>query len=726
MVGATTDASTRNGAVRGLDAPVAARWPSTRIVHGRTLVDEWAWLRDDSRRDPTILRHLRAENRHTNRVLKSSGRQARLRRRFVARTPYATEIDICHVGGRWWYLRPGAGGDRICVADQEPAGSWHFDDDAPATPAGERCVVDLTEVTSRQPDVALVGFEPSPDGRHLAYLLSVGGSERFQLQVVRTNRPGAGPVLTVDGVGGDIAWLGTGRLLYLGLDERERASTVWARNLGAGRATGRAELVWEEPDPARYLGLGAVPGGPHLQIVTATHTANEVRLLDPTRPQQAPQLVRALQEGVTYWVGTQRAGRGWRLVTWTVDRNGRVLIHQAPLRQPRQRRLLRRLPAGTVLEDGQPVGRHLVRVQRRHGQQQVLVTGPDGLDRPLPLPEDPSITVELDGPGPTRGELRLWAVSTTRPRTLLSAQLRTGEVRHLRAQPYQGHDPDRYRTTMTCAVASDGTRIPITITAPARTGGDRGELGGGAADAGGTRGLVLTAYGSYGRSEQLEMSPLIVELLEQGVAVAVAHVRGGGEGGPGWHQAATGVHKVRSFTDYLTCARALIDQGWVAPGRIVAQGGSAGGTLVGYAVNEAPELFAAAVALVPFVDCINTNLDPTLPQVIAERDEWGNPDDPDDFAAMATWSPYENVRPQPYPPLYVTGALQDHRVGVWEPAKWVQRLRAASTSGHPILLQVSFTSGHEGPSDPSEVYDEQARIAAFILDALDGTLTARH
>ncbi len=274
-------------------------------------------------------------------------------------------------------------------------------------------------------------------------------------------------------------------------------------------------------------------------------------------------------------------------------------------------------------------------------------------------------------------------------------------------QPVLGdYDPAHYATERLWATAPDGTQVPLSIVSRRDVARD------------GTAPCLLYGYGSYEYSIDPVFSSLRLSLLDRGFVFAIAHVRGGGELGRHWYEDGKLLAKPNTFSDFVACAHKLIEDRWTAPERLVARGGSAGGLLVGAVANLAPELFRAMVAEVPFVDCLSTMLDDTLPLTVIEWEEWGNPGaDPEVYSVMKGYTPYENVRPTRYPALLVTAGLEDPRVGYWEPAKWVQKLRATDPGGH-VLFKVELDSGHAGPSGRYEAWRDEAFVVAFVLDAV--------
>jgi oligopeptidase B len=332
----------------------------------------------------------------------------------------------------------------------------------------------------------------------------------------------------------------------------------------------------------------------------------------------------------------------------------------------------------------------------------------DGTERELAMPEPvydtgPATNAEFD-----TQTLRFTYTSLVTPSTLFDEDLPTGERRLLKqTEVLGGHDPSGYETGRLWATAPDGTAVPISYVHRADVAHD------------GTAPCLLYGYGSYEACMDPTFSTLRLSLLQRGFVFAIAHVRGGGELGRPWYDDGKELHKRNTFTDFIACAEHLVAERITAPERLVARGGSAGGLLMGAVANLRPDLFAAVVAEVPFVDCLTTILDETLPLTVTEWEEWGNPvEDPAVYSYMKGYSPYDNVAAAPYPAILATGGLNDPRVSYWEPAKWVQKLRTTTTGDRPIYLKTELGAGHQGPSGRYDAWKDEAFVYAFMLDAL--------
>ena len=406
-------------------------------------------------------------------------------------------------------------------------------------------------------------------------------------------------------------------------------------------------------------------------------------------------------------------------------------LMQAPDDAPGRGSWTEVIPArtGIRLDAVDPFADHLVVYEREDGETRIrVIEAATGLSTPVDQPETPSTVWGGSNPEYDSTTLRYEYTSMVTPRSVFDLELDTGELELRKRQPVLGDfEASRYTTERRWAVADDGTRVPISlvyrtdrVAAPGSASAGGGGGGGGEAAP-----CLLYGYGSYEASMDPTFSSLRLSLLDRGFVFAIAHVRGGGEMGRQWYEEGKFLAKPNTFTDFVACARMLVAEGWTSPDRLVARGGSAGGLLMGVVANLAPDLFRAIVAEVPFVDCLTTILDDSLPLTVLEWEEWGNPvEDPEIYAVMKSYSPYDNVRsvdpdgvPVRYPDILATGGLSDPRVGFWEPAKWVAKLRAANPENR-VLLKTEMGAGHGGPSGRYDAWKDEAFVYAFILDAL--------
>jgi oligopeptidase B len=361
---------------------------------------------------------------------------------------------------------------------------------------------------------------------------------------------------------------------------------------------------------------------------------------------------------------------------------------------------------GIRLEGADAFATHLVLHERTEARTQLRIVDPaTGAGDTLPMDEEVYTAGAGANPAFDTRVLRFGYTSMTTPVQEIDLDLDTGERTVLKQQPVRGgYDRDRYVSWREWASAPDGTRVPISLVRRTDTPTD------------GTAPCLLYGYGSYELSIDPGFSPARLSLLDRGLVFAIAHVRGGGEMGRRWYEDGKFLAKPNTFSDFVACADHLVEQRITARDRLAIRGGSAGGLLIGATLNLRPDLCAAAVAEVPFVDVVNTMSDPTIPLTVIEYDEWGDPSDPTFHAVMRSYSPYDNVREADYPALFITAGLNDPRVQYWEPAKWVAKLRTTITGGGPVLLRTELGAGHAGRSGRYDAWRDEARVLAFVLD----------
>ena len=507
-----------------------------------------------------------------------------------------------------------------------------------------------------------------------------------------------------------LAWADEETLFYVRPDDALRPHQVWRHRLGT--PVGDDALVYEEPDERFYVSLHRARSGGVLVIDSESKRTNEAWLVDTARPADPARLVAARDDGVEYSVEHHRgpAGDESLFILTNADGAENFALVRAPAATPGREHWRPVVAArdDVRLDRVDAFATHLVVSERADGlaRLRVLDLGA-GSEAPVSTGDDVA-TVWL-GPNPEYDTtvVRVVATSLVTPTTDYDHDLTTGASRVVKRQPVEGYDPAGYETRRLWAAAPDGTRVPISLV----------QRRGRPAD--GTAPLVLYGYGAYEISIDPSFSISRLSLLERGVSYAIAHVRGGGELGRRWYDDGKLDHKRNTFTDFVACARELVGAGYAAPDRVVARGGSAGGLLMGAALNLAAEQWRAVVAEVAFVDVLTTILDPSLPLTITEWDEWGNPTvDEHIYEYLRGYSPYDNVASLPYPTVLATAGVNDPRVQYWEPTKWVQRLRAATTSDAPIFLKVELGAGHHGPSGRYDSWREEAFVLAFALAAL--------
>ncbi len=727
-------------------APVPERRPVQLEAHGDVRVDDWFWLRDKD--DPAVLAHLSAENAYTEAVMEgTTGLQTTLFDEIVARIE-ETDLSVPVRKGPWYYYgrtkegsnygihcrRPAVGGGEVGGDGVETEGKAGGGDGEARE--GEQVILDENLLAGGHGYFAVGNLAVSPDHEWLVYSTDTSGGERYTMRF-RELSTGAESPESLEDTSYGVAWASdNATVFYVRVDEAMRPYQLWCHRVGTDPSTD--VRVHEEADDRFYLGVGRTKDDQFILCGLDSKVTSEVRALPADDPQGEFMVIEPRRQGIEYSVdhdrGDPNGGRDSRFLIVTNDGAEDFRLMEAPDRAPGRAQWREVIPArpGVRLDGVDPFADHLVVFEREGGETRIrVIDASTGASTPISQPESPSTVWGGANPEYDSTTLRYEYTSLTTPRSVYDLDLQTGEAVLRKRQPVLGgFDPSRYRTERRWAVAEDGADIPISLVyrpdlVPPPGAGHEGS--GGSADAGSSAGApcLLYGYGSYEASIDPTFSSLRLSLLDRGFIFAIAHIRGGGEMGRRWYEDGKFVAKPNTFTDFVACARSLVAAGWTSPDRLVARGGSAGGLLMGAVANLAPELFRAIVAEVPFVDCLTTILDETLPLTVLEWEEWGNPvEDPEIYSVIKSYSPYDNVcsvdsagEPVRYPDILATAGLSDPRVGFWEPAKWVARLRAANPE-NKVLLKTELGAGHGGPSGRYDAWKDEAFVYAFILDAL--------
>jgi oligopeptidase B len=694
--------------------PTAKQVPTERSYHGDTVTDPYAWLADP--KDPEVTAYLEAENSYTDELTAGLGElRSAVFDEIKARTQ-ETDLSVPVRKGSWWrYSRTVEGQQysihcRRLVADGEVTPPVP-EDGKPLD--GEEVLLDGNVLAEGQAFFSLGAFSVSPDGKQLAYSTDFAGDERYTLRIKDLV---TGEVLAdeVPNTAHGCAWsLDGSALFYVTVDDAWRPYRIWRHIVGA--PTADDVVVFEESDEKFWLGVGTSRDEKWLMIHTASKLTSEVWLLDAAAPTGDFSVVAPRRQGVEYDVEVA----GDRLLILHNDGAENFELASAPL--PGAGDTAAWTPviphrADTRLLSVDAFESYLVLYYRRGGLTGLSVLPPSGVgeERPITFPE-PLYTV---GPGAnpeySQTVFRLGYNSMVTPSTVYDYDLATGSLTVLKqlqvlpapsGAPFSSADYEQYREW---AVADDGTQVPISIVCRKGTPRD------------GSAPCLIYGYGSYEISIDPGFSITRLSLLDRGFVFAIAHVRGGGEMGRSWYDNGKMLTKKNTFTDFVASARHLVSAGWTSAERLVARGGSAGGLLMGAVANLAPTAFAGIVAQVPFVDALNSILDPSLPLTVTEWEEWGDPlHDPAVYAYMKSYTPYENVAPVAYPAIFALTSLNDTRVLYHEPAKWTARLRAVA-SGGPFLLKTEMEAGHGGRSGRYDAWQEEALVLAWIVTTAAG------
>ncbi|GIU87606.1 MAG: oligopeptidase B [Acidimicrobiia bacterium] len=680
--------------------PVAPRRPTTLRLHGDERVDDWYWLRD--RDDPAVRAHLEAENAYTEAVLAPlRPLRDRIYEEIRSRVQ-ETDASAPVPDGPWEYFTRTAEGLDYAIHCRRPRGD--------ADPAHEAVLLDENALAAGHDYLAVGVFSVSPDHRLCAYAADTTGGERYTLRF-RDLSTGRDLPDVVEDVTYGFAWAGDSRsCFYVRPDAALRPWQVWRHTVGEP-ATADV-LVFQEDDEHFFVTVRRSRSERFVFVETASKTTSEAWFVPADDPGAPPRVVAPREPGHEYHVEhhwDEERGDRFLVVTNAGGAARNFKLVAAPAVDPARQYWTDLVPHrdDVRLEAVDAFARHLVCTERHEGLVRLRVLSvEDGSAHDVAFP-DPAYTVWI-GPNAQydTATLRYGYTSLVAPVTDVDHDMDSHASTVVRTQPVLGgYDPADYVSERIWATAGDGTRVPISLVRRRDVPADGRAPG------------LLYGYGSYEHSVDAAFRSSRLSLLDRGFVFAIAHVRGGGELGREWYEAGRLGRKMNTFTDFLACAQHLVEHGYVHPGRLVARGGSAGGLLMGVVANLRPDLFAGIVAEVPFVDVITTMLDPSLPLTVTEWEEWGDPRDAEAYRWMRAYSPYDNVRTQPYPAMLVTTGLHDPRVQYWEPVKWVAKLRAHTTSGRPILCRVELDAGHGGPSGRYDAWREEATVLAFVCDA---------
>ena len=678
-----------------LKPPIAAKWPVKATHHGLEISDDYAWLRDASYPvvdDAAVLDHLKAENAWFDARMKPHRPLVdALFKEMRARIKEA-DSSVPQKDGDWLYWIEYEEGAEYKKWWRRPVG-------APDDGSADVLILDEPMLAEGKDYFRVGALSVSQDGGKLAYSIDDNGSERF---TVRIKDLVTGEMLAdeIPGTLSSLVWVaGDTGLIYSLANEQWRTDN--ARLHWLGQPLSDDVELYHEDDEGFRVGSSLSADDKWVMIGASDHETSEVRLVPAHDPLAKPLLVRARHKGVEYDVDTH----GETLFVHTNDSHENFRFATAPLAEPSD---WTTLIAGSdeFYLTGFELHRDFYVVEgRRAGLDTIEMRYYDDPERvePVAFPEESYSAGLGNNPEFAVDTLRLSYESMVSPSTVFDYHVaeRRLETRKVQEIP-SGYDASLYRTERLEVEARDGTAIPVSIVYRA----DRANPGP----------LHLYGYGAYGIAIPPGFSTARLSLVDRGFAYAIAHIRGGDDLGRAWYKAGKLERRTNAFTDFVDAAKGLIAKGYTDAGKITISGGSAGGELMGAVINSDPELWGAVVAHVPFVDVLNTMLDASLPLTPGEWPEWGNPiEDRAAFELIHSYSPYENVRAQAYPPMLVTAGLNDPRVTYWEPAKWVARLRELKTDDNELLLKTNMGAGHGGKSGRFESLEETAEEFAFIL-----------
>ncbi|MBW3098629.1 S9 family peptidase [Pseudohoeflea coraliihabitans] len=682
-------------------APIAPQRPVSDTHHGTTRSDPYSWLRDANWqamfKDPSLLdadirAHLEAENAYVSAAMADTEELQKTLFREMRGRIKEDDSSVPAPDGPWCY------GIRYVSGGEHPI-SFRL----PREGGKEEILLDGDREARDAAYFRLAGSSHAPDHRHLAWAYDDKGSEFFTLKV-RNLESGADLDDLVENTGGGGAWTAdSGGFFYTAVDENHRPAHIYYHRLGTPQSQDR--LVREESDPGFFMGVAESRLHDYIFIAINDHETSEWWTVPADAPEKAPRLVAERRSGVEY--SLTEGGDVFYILT-NVDGAKDFKIMQAPVGAPEPdnwTEVVAHKPGRLILSIS-AYADHLVWMERENGLPRIIVRQRStGAEHAIAFDEE-AYSLGFQGSMEYDTEtVRFTYSSMTTPSQLFEYNMRTRE-RHLLKETEipSGHNPEDYVTRRIIAPAHDGESVPVTLLYRRDTPLD------------GSAPCLLYGYGAYGIAIPAAFNSNCLSLVDRGFIYAIAHIRGGKEKGFAWYEAGKRAHKRNTFHDFISAAEALVAAGLTRHDRIIAEGGSAGGMLMGAVANMAPGAFGGIIAAVPFVDVLSTMLDDSLPLTPPEWPEWGNPAASEqDYQMIASYSPYDNVTRQAYPPILALGGLTDPRVTYWEPAKWIARLRECSTSGEPMLLKTNMAAGHGGAAGRFQRLEEIAFEYAFAL-----------
>ena len=669
--------------------PVAKQVAHITEVNGHKMVDNYAWLREKT--NPEVRAYLEKENAYTEAVMKpSEGLQKTLYDEMLSRVK-ETDVEVPYKEGEYLYYTRVEAGKQYPIRCRKKG----------SMSAPEEVLLDVNELAQGQAFMSIAAFAVSPDGNQLAYSYDNTGYRQFTLSVkdLRTGKTLADHAERV----GSVVWASDNQTIFYTQEDpvSKRQFRLYRHTAGSTNAD---TLVYEEPDEKFSVEAYKTRSQAFIFMVSRSHTTSEARYIPATQPDAEWKILEPRKQGVEYYpdhngelfyIRVNDTGRNFRLVSVPATDPGSKNWHEVMAQNP-----------DVMLDDTDFFRNFCVLYEREGGLPQIRVIDlRNGQSKRIAFPEPAYAAHAYTNRVYDTNELLYAYQSPITPPSVFSYDMEKGTSTLLKQKEVPGgYDPKKYTVEQIYAVAADGVKVPISVLRLKDAKLD------------GTGALYLYGYGSYGISIDSFFNSNIFSMVDRGVVTAVAHIRGGGEMGKTWHDAGKMMNKRTTFTDFIACAEDLVKRGYGSKDRLVIEGRSAGGLLMGAVLNMRPDLFKAAVVGMPFVDVINTMLDESLPLTVGEFEEWGNPKEKAAYDYMITYSPYDNIAAKAYPAMLVKTSFNDSQVMYWEPAKYVAKMRATRTDHNVLLLKTNLSpAGHGGASGRYDRLKESAFDYAFIL-----------
>ncbi|EMW8742296.1 oligopeptidase B [Escherichia coli] len=680
--------------------PKAARIPHAMTLHGDTRIDNYYWLRDDTRSQPEVLDYLQQENSYGHRVMASQqALQDRILKEIIDRIPQR-EVSAPYIKNGYRYRHIYEPGCEYAIYQRQSAFSEEWDE--------WETLLDANKRAAHSEFYSMGGMAITPDNTIMALAEDFLSRRQYGIRFRNLETGNWYPEL-LDNVEPSFVWANDSWTFYY---VRKHPVTllpyqVWRHAIGTPAS--QDKLIYEEKDDTYYVSLHKTTSKHYVVIHLASATTSEVRLLDAEMADAEPFVFLPRRKDHEYSLDHYQHRFYLRS-----NRHGKIFgLYRTRMRDEQQWEELIPPRDNIMLEGFTLFTDWLVVEERQRGLTSLRQINRKTREVIGIAFDDPAyVTWIAYNPEPETARLRYGYSSMTTPDTLFELDMDTGERRVLKQTEVPGFDAANYRSEHLWIVARDGVEVPVSLVYHRKHFRK------------GHNPLLVYGYGSYGASIDADFSFSRLSLLDRGFVYAIVHVRGGGELGQQWYEDGKFLKKKNTFNDYLDACDALLKLGYGSPSLCYAMGGSAGGMLMGVAINQRPELFHGVIAQVPFVDVVTTMLDESIPLTTGEFEEWGNPQDPQYYEYMKSYSPYDNVTAQAYPHLLVTTGLHDSQVQYWEPAKWVAKLRELKTDNHLLLLCTDMDSGHGGKSGRFKSYEGVAMEYAFLVALAQGTLPA--
>lgn len=682
-------------ALAEMQAPVAARHPHETTLHGDTRHDPYYWLREQS--NPKVIDYLKAENAYTQAYMDDTQKtQDELYREMVG---YLIETDqtVPRKKDDYDYYSRTEKGKNYRIYCRKK-GSLN---------APEEVLLDVNKMAEGKDYMSVGVFQVSPNHRYLAYSLDDSGAEAYTLYIRDLE---SGKIVDqIENTYYSAEWAADNKTLFYNvLDEANRPYKLFRHTLGQSQS--EDQLVHHEADERFNVEIYKTSSEKYLILELESNTTNELYYIPADHPEQTPTLIQKREQDLEYTVQHQ----GQDFLIFTNDGATNFRIARAPIAHPDRSHWETLVPErkDAKIESFQVFEKFMTVIYRTDARMQVRAFNLlNGLSWDVAYPESVASIWPHEKQDYSDNTLRVSYSSLVTPWTVFDYHLEAQSLELKKQDQIAGYAPADYVMEREYAQAPDGTQVPLTLVYRKGLKKD------------GLNPTYLYSYGSYGFSTDPDFSSNVIALLKRGFVFAIAHIRGGEEMGRKWYDDGKLLHKKNTFTDFIACAEHLVQAGYTAPEHLAIEGGSAGGLLMGAVTNMRPDLFQSVIADVPFVDALNTMLDPTLPLTVTEYEEWGNPNEKVYYDYIKSYAPYENVKAQDYPNMLVLAGLNDPRVKYWEPAKLVARLRHLKTNDNILLLKTNMSAGHSGSSGRYDALKEVAFKYAFMLKTLGLTNT---